>query len=93
MRTEFENDGFGWCLWTYKKMDNDHCIVQIQQPKNFDLIQNYANGTYKEWIDKVKAHPDNAKTREALFTYLDNCLLKNCKPSTMYHKVLKINQQ
>jgi hypothetical protein len=92
LRTEFEKEGFGWCLWPYKKMDNNHCIVQIQQPENFDLVQNYANGIYKEWIDKVKAHPNNEKTHKALFQYLENCQFKNCKPSEFYHKALNINR-
>jgi endoglucanase len=92
LRSEFQIEGFGWCLWTYKKMNNDHCILQIQQPKHFDLVQNYANGTYKEWIEKVLARPDNAKTQAALAQYLENCKFKNCKQSTVYHKVLNINQ-
>jgi hypothetical protein len=88
--SEFENEGFGWCLWSYKKMNDNRCIVQIHQPENFVLVQNYANGTYKDWAEKVKAHPDNGKTREALFQYLDNCLLENCTPSEFYHKALNI---
>ncbi len=93
LRTEFENEGFGWCLWTYKKMNDNHCIEQIQIPENFDLIQKYANGTYREWEDKVKAHPDNLKTSHALYMYLDNCLLNNCKSSNYYFKALGITSK
>ena len=57
-------------------MNNNKCIVQIKQPGNFDLVQEYANGIYKEWAEKVKVHPDNEKNLESLFQYLDNCLLK-----------------
>jgi len=71
-------------------MNNDHCIVQIEQPQNFVLVQNYANATYKDWEEKVKARPDNAKTREALAQYLENCKFKNTKQSAVYHKVLNL---
>ncbi len=90
LRSEFENEGYGWCLWTYKKMNDNKCIVQIQQPEFFDLIQNYANGTYKEWADKVKAHPDNEKTRKAIAQFLENCLFKNCIPSDLYTNTLQL---
>ena len=71
-------------------MNNNKCIVQIKQPENFDLVQEYANGIYKEWAEKVKVHPDNEKTLESLFQYLDNCLLKNCMPSDFYYKAFGI---
>jgi endoglucanase len=90
LRSEFQNEGFGWCLWTYKKMNNDHCIVQIKQPENFVSVQNYANGIYKEWEEKVKARPDNAKSSEALNQFLENCKFKNCIKSNLYHKVLNL---
>ncbi len=61
-------------------------IAQIQQPENFILVQNYSNGNYKDWEEKVKARPDNVRTREALAQYLENC-----RKSTVYHKVLNLN--
>jgi endoglucanase len=91
LRSEFENEGFGWCLWTYKKMDNNHCIVQIQEPANFNLIQDYANATYSQWAEKVTNRPDNIKTSTALTQYLRNCLFQNCKPSDYYKKTLGYN--
>jgi aryl-phospho-beta-D-glucosidase BglC (GH1 family) len=92
LKSEFEKEGFGWCLWTYKKMNNNRCIVKIQQPEYFDLVQKYANGTYKEWSEKVNARPNNELVKRALDKYLDNCLLKNCQPSYLYKEVLGFKQ-
>ncbi len=92
LRAEFENEGFGWCVWTYKKMNNNHCINQVKEPENFELIQNYAAGGFKSWEEKISAHPDNAKTHEALMQFLDNLLYSNCIKSEFYFNALQIKK-
>jgi hypothetical protein len=53
-------------------------------------VQKYANGNFKEWEEKVKARPENEKTGEALAQFLENCKLKNCIKSNLYHKILNL---
>jgi aryl-phospho-beta-D-glucosidase BglC (GH1 family) len=93
LRLSFEKDGAGWCLWTFKKMNNNHCLVQMKRPDDFGLVQNYANGVYTNWEEKVKARPENEKTKKALLTFLENCRLENCVPSDFYKQALNLDER
>ncbi len=91
LRTVFEKNDVGWCLWTYKMMDNEHCLMDIPKPENWDLVSTYANGCYCNMEDKVAARPDIYQTRKALDQFLKNIRIENCRPSDYYFKALNIN--
>lgn len=86
-----EQNHFGWCLWPYKRMDNNRSLLQINEPENFELIQNYANGCYKSMEEKVVARPDIKKSKQALDQFLINCRLENCVRSKKHSKILNLN--
>ncbi|HYW94916.1 MAG TPA: cellulase family glycosylhydrolase [Bacteroidales bacterium] len=90
LRTVFEENNMGWCLWPYKKMNNNHCLMQIPEPANFDLVTTYANGCYCTMEQKVTARPDIHKTRKVLDQLLENIKFENCNPSDYYFKALGI---
>jgi endoglucanase len=92
LRTIFEDHGMGWCLWPYKKMNNDHCLMKIRKPENLDLISGYANGCYCTMEEKVTARPDLQKSREALDRFLENIKFENCSPSEYYFSALGIQK-
>lgn len=85
-----EKQGFGWSLWSIKKMNNNHTFLHIKKPENWDLITNYVNGCYKNWEEKVKARPDYTLCKKALDEFIENMKFKNCTQSDYYFKTLGI---
>ena len=90
LRTAFEQHDMGWCLWPYKKMNNNHCLVQMPEPPNWDLITNYANGCYATMEEKVTSRPDIHEARKTLDRFLENILFANDQPSGYYFGALNI---
>jgi hypothetical protein len=91
-RRACEANHIGWCLWTIKKMDNDHDFLKITQPAGFDQIQKFLNADFPTLEAKVKAAPDYAVASAALSQYLVNCRFRNCTPSKYYFEALGLRE-
>jgi endoglucanase len=92
LRTDFEKEQVGWCLWPYKKMNNNHGIVQIIKPEGYDtIISKYVNHEYHKWENKVISRPNNEESARILWRFIENCKFRNCKPSDYYYKALQLN--
>ena len=74
----------GYTFWPYKKVDSS-CMMGIQRPEGWDSIvvkySETSRNTYKEWRE---ARPDQARFRELLMQFAENCRFENCEPQTDY---------
>ena len=79
-----KDNNIGYTFWPYKKVDNS-CMVGIQRPEGWDsIVVKYAETphyTYQEWRE---TRPDQAKFRELLMQFAENCRFENCQPQTEY---------
>lgn len=89
-RTLLEENNIGWCFWPYKKMNSDRGIVSINQPENFDLIIQFAEGGGFDYGYIRDNRPDFEKVRTSLKQYLENCKLKNCIVNEGYIQALGV---
>ncbi|UCE07579.1 MAG: cellulase family glycosylhydrolase [bacterium] len=87
-RTWCEKHHFPWTLWSYKKLNNDHCIVQIPAPENWDLISDYSKACFTSYVERVQGRPDIKLARKALDDFLINCQFENVIPSKFYLEAL-----
>lgn len=87
-RRACEANHIGWCLWTIKKMDNDHTLLKVSQPGGFDKIQKFLDASYPTLAEKTKAAPAYGIVSPALKQYLVNCRFQNCTSSGYYLKAL-----
>lgn len=90
VRSGCEARNFGWCLWPLKKMNNDHCLLQIKKPENWDKLTEFTNKLYPDRESQVMAYPGYPLARDALNTFLENCRFENCIKSSFYLDVLKL---
>jgi aryl-phospho-beta-D-glucosidase BglC (GH1 family) len=93
LRTLAERNNFGWCLWPYKKMNNNRGIVQVKKPAHWKLISTYSEACFKGWEDKVKRWPDKDSVHAACRDFLENIRYANCTPSEFYLKALGLKNQ
>ncbi len=93
LRRLCEDNQVGWCLWSYKKMNNNHTIMQIKEPKNWKAIVDYSYGCYKDYLEKVQSRPSNQVSQAALDEFLINCQFINCIPSGFYLKALGMGEK
>ena len=82
--TVLKDNNIGYTFWPYKKVDNS-CMVGILRPEGWDsIVVKYAETphyTYQEWRE---TRPDQAKFRELLNLFAENCRFENCQPQTEY---------
>src|SRR6185436_2904697 len=64
-----EDNGIGWCFWTWKKLGSDNNPYSIKAPKNWNLIRDYLKGGRK---------PSEEESRKILAEFLVNMKLSNC---------------
>ena len=74
----------GYTFWPYKKVDGS-CMMGIQRPEGWDSIvvkySETSRNTYQEWRE---ARPEQARFRQLLMQFAENCRFENCKPQTDY---------
>ena len=90
LRNLCDQNRIGWTLWPYKKMNNNHTLMQIKEPQGWNEISGYSHKCFKTYLEKVQARPDNEISRKALAQFLENCKFENCIPSEFYFKALGI---
>jgi len=90
IRTLCENNNIGWCAWPLKKLNNDHCLLKIDKPENWDQITAFTNGFYHEREAKIIAHPGWEVTGPAMEDFLENIKFENCTPSDYYKEALEL---
>jgi len=88
LRRMCERNNIGWCLWPLKKMNNNHCLLKMNKPVNWDLITHYTNGLYKSHEEKVLAYPGYKISKKALEDFLKNTEFDNCLKSDYYKEAL-----
>lgn len=86
-----EQNHYPWTLWSYKKLNNDHCIVQIPAPENWDLISDYSRACFNRYVERVQGRPDLTLVKKALDDFLINCRFENTIPSRFYFEALGLN--
>ena len=91
IRRACEDNHIGWCLWSIKKMDDNHTLLQITPPEDFYKIQKFLDASFSSLEDKVKAAPAYAVVSAALKQYLANCHFQQCTPSKYYLEALGLN--
>lgn len=87
-RILLEKNNIGWCFWPYKKMNSERGVVSINQPENFNLIIEFAEGDTYSYGSIRERRPDIKTVKQALNKYLENCKLENCTVNEGYIKAL-----
>ena len=86
-----KDNNIGYTFWPYKKVD-ESCMMGIRRPEGWDSIvvkySETSRNTYQEWRE---ARPDQAKFRELLMQFAENCRIKNCTPQTDYIQSMGLN--
>lgn len=79
-----KDNHIGYTFWPYKKLGNS-CMMNIVKPELWDSVMvKFAEsdrGTYKQFRE---ARPDQAKARQLMREFLQNCRFENCQPETGY---------
>lgn len=87
-RIVLEKHNIGWCFWPYKKLESERGVVSIKQPKDYELIKNFAESFDLSYKYIRENRPDINKVREILKNFLENCKVQNCKLNEGYVKAL-----
>jgi len=85
-RELLEKNNIGWNYWPYKKMYAKSCIIQFQQPANYEQLIEYSQRprtTYDE-IRKTSTTINRQQIKQVLDDLLKNCLFENCTPNKGY---------
>ena len=91
LRRACEDNHVGWCLWSIKKMDNNHTLLQISPPSGFADVAKFLDARFPGLEEKVKAAPAYTVVSAALKQYLANCRFQQCAPSPYYFEALGLN--
>ena len=79
-----KQNNIGYTFWPYKKVDNS-CMMAIQRPEGWDSIvvkySETSRNTYQEWRE---ARPNQAKFRQLLNEFAENCRFEKCTPQAEY---------
>ncbi len=62
--------GFGYCLWTWKRMESDRSPLSVKRPEGWDEIIAYTVGGPR---------PSYERAQQILCEYLDNIRFANCR--------------
>lgn len=87
-RTLLEKNNISWCFWPYKKLESERGVVSIKQPKDYELIKNFADSFDLSYKYIRENRPDINKVRDILKNFLENCKVQNCKLNEGYVKAL-----
>lgn len=87
-----EKNGFGWCFWPYKKMNQTSCMVNIPTTAEWDSIAAYANGPLVSFKDIRDRRPADSVITKAFADYLKNMRFANCRINDGYMKALGLQQ-
>ncbi|MBS1794724.1 MAG: cellulase family glycosylhydrolase [Acidobacteria bacterium] len=83
-----EQNGMGWCFWTYKRLNATATIASIPRPAGWDDIVKFA-AVQRGGLGEVRANrPPVEKSRKILRDFLDGVKLKNCRINEGYLKAL-----
>ncbi len=83
-----EQNGMGWCFWTYKRINAAATIASIPKPEGWDDIVKFAS-IQRGGLGEVRTNrPPIEKSRKILRDYLEGIKLKNCKINEDYIKAL-----
>jgi aryl-phospho-beta-D-glucosidase BglC (GH1 family) len=79
-----KQNNIGYTFWPYKKVDNS-CMMAIQRPEGWNSIvvkySETSRNTYQEWRE---ARPNQAKFRQLLNEFAENCRFEKCTPQAEY---------
>jgi len=90
-RALLDKNNIGWCFWPYKKMNNTRGPVTFDQPEKYDAIIAFADAPRTTFEELRSIRPDSEEIRSALRQFLENCLLRNCRPNKGYLRALGVN--
>lgn len=83
-----EQNGMGWCFWTYKRLNTTRTIASIPKPEGWDDIVKFA-AVQRGGLGEVRENrPPIEKSRKILREFLDGIKFKNCKINEGYLKAL-----
>ena len=88
MRRACEDNHIGWCLWSIKKMNDDHTLLRVSQPAGFAEIQRFLDADFISLEEKVKAVPEYTVVSPALKSFINNSRFQQCKASSYYLEAL-----
>jgi len=83
-RALLEQNGVGWCFWTYKRLDATACVASIQKPADWDAIITFADHPRTTFADIRTNRPPKETIRHALSDYLEQVKFRNCKINRGY---------
>lgn len=93
-RQMLDSNNIGWHFWPYKKMGNKRCMVQFNEPENYNTVIAYADTTRNTFKEIQQFRPANMKSvQKALSDFLVNCRFENCLPNKEYIKALGLKIQ
>jgi len=79
-----KENNIGYTFWPYKKVDGS-CMKGIKRPDGWDSIvvkySEISRNTYQEWRE---SRPNQAKFRELLTQFAENCHISNCTSQIEY---------
>lgn len=83
-----EQNGMGWCFWTYKRLNATSTIASIPKPEGWDDIVKFA-AVQRGGLGEVRTNrPPIEKSRKILRDFLEGIKLKNCNINEGYLKAL-----
>jgi endoglucanase len=83
-RTLLEQNGIGWCFWTYKRLDATACVASIKKPEGWDAIVTFADHSRNTFADIRTNRPPKKTVQQALADYLEQVKFRNCKINQSY---------
>lgn len=91
-RQMLDSNNIGWHFWTYKKMDNERCMVTFTQPAGYNNIIAFADTSRSNFEAIQKARPDIDAVKKSLQHFLINCRFENCTMNEGYVNALGFKQ-
>lgn len=88
-----EKNGFGWCFWPYKKMNQTSSMVNIPTTAEWDSIAAYANGPLASFKDIRDRRPADSIITKAFNDYLKNMRFANCRINDGYMNALGLRRK
>jgi hypothetical protein len=83
-----EGQGIGWCFWPYKKLESPRGVASIPTPEGWSEVVAYAAARSADFEANARIRPSLAVAHDALFAFLRNARLENCRVNAGFVRAL-----
>lgn len=90
-RTLLDENNIGWSFWTYKKMDDERCVITFPKPNGYEQVIYFAESDRFSY-ERIRSHrPDISLMRYVISGFLEKSKFSNCIPNKNYVKALGLD--